>query len=250
MENKLKIEYINILGLFGKRDIKLDLKNLVHIYVGINGCGKTTVLKILKNIFLGNLKGLIQFNFKEIQIKFKDENAVNIKYEDIFGWNNNISNFIKLIEKYKTKEKVIFLSSFRQLEKNFPVDNLENLNNNIENYIKTCEKFLYNKKIKVNFSEFKNKIDIELYDKENLSDKINISNGELQILSIFFKLYFKNKEDIILLIDEPEISLSINWQEELIPEMVNTEKCSLIIAMTHSPFIFKNEYFDKCTKEL
>ena len=87
-------------------------------------------------------------------------------------------------------------------------------------------------------------------DKENLSNKINISNGELQILSIFFKLYFKNKEDIILLIDEPEISLSINWQEKLIPEMVNTEKCSLIIAMTHSPFIFKNEYFDKCTKEL
>ena len=250
MENKLKIEYINILGLFGKRDIKLDLKNLVHIYVGINGCGKTTVLKILKNIFLGNLKGLIQFNFKEIQIKFKNENVVNIKYEDIFGWNENISNFIKLIEKYKIKEKVIFLSSFRQLEKNFPIDNLENLNNNIENYIKTCEKFLYNKKIKVNFSEFKNKIDIELYDKENLSNKINISNGELQILSIFFKLYFKNKEDIILLIDEPEISLSINWQEKLIPEMVNTEKCSLIIAMTHSPFIFKNGYFDKCTKEL
>ena len=229
MENKLNIEYINILGLFGKRDIKLDLKNLVHIYVGINGCGKTTVLKILKNIFLGNLKGLIQFNFKEIQIKFKDEDAVNIKYEDIFGWNENISNFIKLIEKYKTKEKVIFLSNFRQLKKNFKI---------------------YNKKIKVNFSEFKNKIDIELYDKENLSNKINISNGELQILSIFFKLYFKNKEDIILLIDEPEISLSINWQEELIPEMVNTEKCSLIIAMTHSPFIFKNEYFDKCTKEL
>ena len=110
MENKLNIEYINILGLFRKRNIKLDLKDLVHIYVGINGCGKTTVLKILKNIFLGNLKGLIQFNFKEIQIKFKDENAVNIKYEDIFKWNKSISNFIKLIEKYKTKEKVIFLT--------------------------------------------------------------------------------------------------------------------------------------------
>ena len=54
MENKLNIEYINIIGLFNKRDVMIDLKNLVNIFVGINGCGKTTTLKILKGIFTDN----------------------------------------------------------------------------------------------------------------------------------------------------------------------------------------------------
>ena len=54
IENKINIEYINIIGLFNKRDVMIDLKNLVNIFVGVNGCGKTTTLKILKGIFTDN----------------------------------------------------------------------------------------------------------------------------------------------------------------------------------------------------
>ena len=77
-----------------------------------------------------------------------------------------------------------------------------------------------------------------------------LSKGEKEILSLFSKLYFKGKKDIILLIDEPEISLNINWQKELIPSIVKSGKCGLIVAMTHSPFIFQNEFFETCTREL
>ena len=66
MENTLNIEYINIISLFNKRDVIIDLKNLVNIFVGINGCGKTTTLKILKGIFTDNLKSLSNIKFKEI----------------------------------------------------------------------------------------------------------------------------------------------------------------------------------------
>lgn len=34
MENKVNIEYINIIGLFNERDVMIDLKNLVNIFVG------------------------------------------------------------------------------------------------------------------------------------------------------------------------------------------------------------------------
>ena len=248
MENKLNIEYINIIKLFEKKDVKLNLKNLVNIYVGENGCGKTTVLKILKNIFFDNLRGLSKINFQEIQIKFKDEDIININHQNIFEWDSNISNFKRLIDKYKTKEKVIFLSNYRQLKYDFFVDVLDKIKDNVDNYIKTCEKFLHNKKLTFNF--FKNIINIDILYKENLSKVYKLSDGERQILFIFSEIYLKNKKDIILLIDEPEISLSINWQKELIPEIVNTKNCSLIVAMTHSPFIFENEYFEKSTKEL
>lgn len=34
MENKVNIEYINIIGFLGKSDVMIDLKNLVNIFVG------------------------------------------------------------------------------------------------------------------------------------------------------------------------------------------------------------------------
>ena len=96
----------------------------------------------------------------------------------------------------------------------------------------------------------KGNIDIKILDEDSIIRENDLSDGKKQILSIFSKLYFKEKKDIILLIDEPEISLNINWQKELIPNIVKSGKCSLIVATTHSPFIFQNEFFETCTREL
>lgn len=257
MKNKVNIEYIDIIGFLGKSDVKLDLTNLVNIYVGVNGCGKTTVLKILKGIFTDNLLSIYNIDFKEIHIKFKNEDIVIIRKEDFFnsesGKDNEILKLKKLLKKYRIKEKVLFLSDFRQLESDFIIEDLEK-EKDVEEFIKICENFLYNKTLKTKkfMSKIFNskKIEIEVLDKDNLTKVDELSKGEKEILSIFSKLYFKEKKDIILLIDEPENSLSIKWQEELIPSIVKSGKCSLIVAMTHSPFIFKNEYFDKNTREL
>ena len=252
MENTLNIEYINIISLFNKRDVMIDLKNLVNIFVGINGCGKTTTLKILKGIFTDNLKSLSNIEFKEIQVKFKDEEVAILKREELFSWsseNNGISTIKKLLNKYKTKEKVLFLSNYRQFENHFVIDSVNTIESEVESYINICQKFLYNKKLIMN-KDSKGNIDIKILDKDSIIRENDLSDGEKQILSIFSKLYFKEKKDIILLIDDPEISLSINWQKELIPNIVKSEKCSLIVAMTHSPFIFENEFFEKCTRVL
>jgi len=252
MENTLNIEYINIISLFNKRDVMIDFKNLVNIFVGINGCGKTTTLKILKGIFTDNLKSLSNIEFKEIQVKFKDEEVAILKRKELFSWsseNNGISTIKKLLNKYKTKEKVLFLSNYRQFENHFVIDSVNTIESEVESYINICQKFLYNKKL-IMTKDSEGKIDIKILDKDSIIRENDLSDGEKQILSIFSKLYFKEKKDIILLIDDPEISLSINWQKELIPNIVKSEKCSLIVAMTHSPFIFENEFFENCTREL
>lgn len=257
IENKVNIEYINIIGLFNERDVMIDLKNLVNIFVGVNGCGKTTTLKILKGIFTDNLLSIYNIDFKELHIKFKNEDVVRIKKEDFFnsdlGKDNGISNLKKLLNKYKTKEKVLFLSDYRQPEFDFVIEDLE-VEKDVEDFIKICENFLHNKTLKTKkyMSKILNskKIEIEILDKDNLLKDNELSKGEKEILSLFSKLYFKGKKDIILLIDEPENSLSINWQKELIPSIVKSGKCSLIVTMTHSPFIFQNEFFETCTREL
>lgn len=246
-ENKVNIEYVSIIGFLGKSDVMIDLKNLVNIFVGVNGCGKTTTLKILKGIFTDNLLSIYNIDFKELHIKFKNEEVVRI------GKGNEISNLKKLLNKYKTKEKVLFLSDYRQPEFDFVIEDLE-VEKDVEEFIKICENFLHNKTLKTKkyMSKILNskKIEIEILDKDNLLKDNELSKGEKEILSLFSKLYFKGKKDIILLIDEPEISLNINWQKELIPSIVKSGKCGLIVAMTHSPFIFQNEFFETCTREL
>jgi predicted ATPase len=71
--------------------------------------------------------------------------------------------------------------------------------------------------------------------------KLNsLSSGEKQMISLFGNLYLYEKEKVIL-IDEPELSLSIDWQRQLLVDFINAPTCVQLIAITHSPFVFDNE---------
>lgn len=92
------------------------------------------------------------------------------------------------------------------------------------------------------YDEVRTEVLIE--DKEN-GKKIsfqNLSSGEKQILSLFCKIYLDTSKQVIFIIDEPELSLSIIWQRRLIEDIYNSGKIALLIATTHSPYIFKNKY--------
>ena len=76
-----------------------------------------------------------------------------------------------------------------------------------------------------------------------------LSSGEKQIVSLFSKLYLEGKEKSIVIIDEPELSLSIKWQQMLLPDIMRSGNCSFLLTVTHSPFIFENE-FDMDAQEM
>ena len=69
-----------------------------------------------------------------------------------------------------------------------------------------------------------------------------LSSGEKQIVSLFSRLYLEHEKNCILLIDEPELSISMRWQKMLLPDIIRSKNCSLLLAVTHSPFIFENEF--------
>jgi predicted ATPase len=69
-----------------------------------------------------------------------------------------------------------------------------------------------------------------------------LSSGEKQIVSIFARLMLDPRKRYLILIDEPELSLSLEWQQRLLPDIVSSSNCSQLIAITHSPFIFENEF--------
>jgi predicted ATPase len=67
-----------------------------------------------------------------------------------------------------------------------------------------------------------------------------LSSGEKQIVSIMAKLYLYDRLKLVL-IDEPELSLSIDWQKRILPDMMNSGSVHQLLAITHSPFVFQNE---------
>ncbi|WP_455292784.1 AAA family ATPase [Vibrio parahaemolyticus] len=69
----------------------------------------------------------------------------------------------------------------------------------------------------------------------------SLSSGEKQIISLFALLYLEKKTNLAIFFDEPELSLSMEWQKTLLPDIIDSGKCQFLLATTHSPFIFDNE---------
>lgn len=72
-----------------------------------------------------------------------------------------------------------------------------------------------------------------------------LSSGEKNDLIMFYSLIFDASQGSLILIDEPEISLHIEWQEEYIDrllELCESNDLQIIIA-THSPYIV-NDHID------
>ena len=75
---------------------------------------------------------------------------------------------------------------------------------------------------------------------ENSVDLNNLSSGEKQIVSLFAQIYLDIDKKFVMLLDEPELSLSIFWQEKLLSDIYNSGQCEFLLAVTHSPFIFRD----------
>jgi predicted ATPase len=69
-----------------------------------------------------------------------------------------------------------------------------------------------------------------------------LSAGEKQMLS--FICYNAFYRDSIIFIDEPELSLHVDWQRQLFPILQDQGTSNQFVVATHSPFIY-SKYPDK-----
>ena len=85
----------------------------------------------------------------------------------------------------------------------------------------------------------------EVVDNDNSDKKLQLSqlsSGEKQEIVLFYDLIFGTKEKLLLLIDEPEISLHIIWQKKFLDDLLEVSKHinMQVIVATHSPQIVSN----------
>ena len=71
-----------------------------------------------------------------------------------------------------------------------------------------------------------------------------LSSGEQHEVVLLYELIFKTKPGILVLIDEPEISLHVTWQKEFLDDLlriIEKQKFQVLIA-THSPSIINDRW--------
>lgn len=110
--------------------------------------------------------------------------------------------------------------------------------NEIETYLDSVNQFLDDKQLTVsesNNSRSKASIVISFNDGTESSLR-TLSSGERQIVTLLYAATKMSKQEVVL-IDEPEISLHVDWQRSLLKRMSNQLSDRQIITCTHSPVI-------------
>ena len=72
----------------------------------------------------------------------------------------------------------------------------------------------------------------------------NLSSGEQHELVLFYELLFKVKPNSLILIDEPELSLHVVWQQQFLGDLEDITKLTGfdILIATHSPLIIHDRW--------
>lgn len=218
---------------------KISWNNLktVNILVGNNGSGKTTFLNRLCDFINGENQKKIQMEIVPIQNRLAPITYIRAIDNSLVEKKKNESLLSKQLEfviNQNSKAPSFFNYRLRALDDK---KNADSILKNIDDFFECVNKF---------FQETKKKIDVSsnparLFFKTEYGGEIDIdqlSSGEKQLLYILLQVFLQEKKKWIVLMDEPEISLHISWQQKLIDVICQMNpNCQLIIA-THSPSMF------------
>ena len=75
-----------------------------------------------------------------------------------------------------------------------------------------------------------------------------LSSGEKQLLAILLTVLVQDDQPYVLFMDEPEVSLHIEWQKRLIDLILELNPHVQIILTTHSPAVVMNGWIDRVTE--
>jgi predicted ATPase len=114
----------------------------------------------------------------------------------------------------------------------------------VKDFAILCNQYLTGKQMvydNTKYAMFLRQKGIELSEEPKTLEMRALSSGEKQIVSLFSHLYLSGQSRFFVIIDEPELSLSVPWQRRFLPDILSTGMCSGLVAVTHSPFVWDNE---------
>ena len=232
-ENEIKIRKLPI--KFGMQDVN-DRFDLIKSEIG------RISTKGLNNLSSDMLKQLIRGNTVEkpefTEFSKNDVEIVIERLGGIFDKADKAKILTLMIRSYDSNQitdnlSMYFLSKLVEI-----YEEQKNIDIYTDKFISVCNTYLEQTELVFD----KIAVDIYALSKKSKS-RIELgllSSGEQQIVSMFSQIYLNKDKKFILLFDEPELSLSMFWQLKLLPDLIDSGKICLLLAVTHSPFIYDN----------
>jgi predicted ATP-dependent endonuclease of OLD family len=242
----------------------------VNVLSGINGVGKSTILnRVVRSIAING--DILNHMLKGVHIISEPEDATHVRFDIIRSLDSNISQTLTEGEAVMRET----LSALAGMGGGSLLDlQLYNLQRkyldyqvNIGNRI-IAELQQGNTDAAQHLSEPKKRFQDIVDDLFNETGKkivrteneirfsqigeillpYKLSSGEKQILAILLTVLVEDQQPYVLFMDEPEVSLHIEWQKRLIDLIQELNPNVQIILTTHSPAVIMNGWMDKVTE--
>lgn len=263
------IQSIIIRNLWRKYDFFWENLNPdVNILIGINGSGKTTLFNILDSMMVADTKRLKLFGV-EVEITLDDDKVEyhakttsgelktllkNVKYQKISTFDVPFRDRPKAgreySQLYNELHTIVYdiggpapsFSDYRLKATNFP-EEADRINKRIKALFETVNRLFAKTAKTIQIDPHTNHL--IFIDDGEVIPLYKLSSGEKQLLLILMRVFLMEEEPYILLMDEPEISLHIEWQYKLFEEIRRLNPHCQIITSTHSPSLFGDGWGDK-----
>ncbi|MCR5679315.1 MAG: AAA family ATPase [Prevotella sp.] len=253
----------------GKKHIMWELDPRVNILSGINGQGKSTILnKVVKGLAQGG--EFPSHMLKGVRIDVMPEDAKWIRYDMIRSLDSSLSQVFadeegvlrQVLPVIKGGGGSLLDFQLYQLQRKY-LDYQVNIGNRMiaelqQGHADAAQQLSQKK------TRFQDIID-DLFEEtgkhivrtENeirftqigeMLTPYQLSSGEKQILVILLTVLVEDDLPYVLFMDEPEVSLHIEWQKRLIDLILELNPQVQIILTTHSPAVIMNGWIDRVTE--
>ena len=258
------IKQIEIDSLWsGKKHIVWNLDRQVNILSGVNGVGKSTILnKVIKGLTAGG--EFPSHMLKGVHITVEPAEAKWIRYDVIRSFDRPLLN-MDTISKMNVSLATELDFQLFQLQRKY-LDYQVNIGNRIIAALQSGEPDAAQKAQELSapkkrfqdliddlFSETGKKIvrtenEIRFSQIGETLVPYQLSSGEKQMLAILLTVLVEDNQPYVLFMDEPEVSLHVEWQERLIELILSLNPNVQIILTTHSPALVMNGWMDRVTE--
>ena len=254
----------------GKKHIVWELNPQVNILSGINGEGKSTIInKVVRGLAAGG--EFPSHMLKGVKLDVVPEDARWIRYDMIRSLDSNLTQTLSEGDGF-LRQALTSLASvgggslldvqLYNLQRKY-LDYQVNIGNRIiaelqAGHAETAQQLSQRKTrfqdiVDELFRDTGKKIvrtenEIRFTQIGELLLPYQLSSGEKQMLIILLTVLVEDDQPYVLFMDEPEVSLHIEWQKRLIDLCLELNPRVQIILTTHSPAVVMNGWVDAVTE--
>lgn len=247
----------------GTRHIVWRLHKQVNVLSGVNGMGKSTILnRVVKCLPKGGDTN--QAHVKGVHITMAPEDATCVRYDIIRSFDRPLLN-AEIIAKLGLNIATELDFQLYQLQRRY-LDYQVDIGNRIISTLQSGTpdaarlaqahnkpKQLFQDMIDRLFAEtgktiIRSENEVRFAQIGETLQPYQLSSGEKQLLVVLLTVLVEDQRPYVLFMDEPEVSMHIEWQKQLIDLILQLNPNVQIILTTHSPAVIMDGWLDRVTE--